>query len=519
MQYIPKYIINHYFPEVAEFLKNDKSETPEDYFHSPSRNIEVERKIIDPKEASLFFKQLTPENWIYINWISELPELEKFLLGSLPEISFSDNLKWQEHALFNSFQSFISPFLEKIILANNTSTLAEKAIMASYFCLLDQGSRNLVELTIAGKFLEERKQIMQQFIEDSHAGNFDATLVQLCNDEAITLFYHIGNANYALKIEYSELLLELVKHPLCERKTLLWIIRMLEKMGLRNEHLLQLKSIHTSTVNNALKHSLKNYKKPISAKLILVVLLLIVPVSIWFFTQLNQQYSSENELLERKTSFEQFNPDERKKIDSLLHQIEEKNRDANEVVTDFSDTRVNIIAGLKNKKMASIYKDLWLDLESVSSLTKDSCTKFLNDHRVFYENTKPLDKRDASASLYIENGSTYDVLICVFKEEKSADVFSLLLKKGKSTTFNLEVDEHLLFLPGKQFSKLSHYEASGPSKAFLAHFCDKDNNYSSMLNEFYTFERTKKTGNKLYLSGDKNSFFNIMDLGSVLRLL
>ena len=125
MQYIPKYIINHYFPEVAEFLKNDKSETPEDYFHSPSRNIEVERKIIDPKEASLFFKQLTPENWIYINWISELPELEKFLLGSLPEISFSDNLKWQEHALFNSFQSFISPFLEKIILANNWQPFSE----------------------------------------------------------------------------------------------------------------------------------------------------------------------------------------------------------------------------------------------------------------------------------------------------------------------------------------------------------------------------------------------------------
>ena len=150
---------------------------------------------------------------------------------------------------------------------------------------------------------------------------------------------------------------------------------------------------------------------------------------------------------------------------------------------------------------------------------KDSCVKLLNDKSIFYENIKPLNKRAASHSLFIENGSTYDLLICVFKEENAGDVFSLLLKKGKSTSFKLEVGDHLIFLPGKKFSKVLSHDASGPSKAFLAHFCEKDENYSSMLNEFYSFERPKKSKSKLYLSGDKNSFFTILDLESVLRLL
>jgi hypothetical protein len=371
-------------------------------------------------------------------------------------------------------------------------------------------------------FLNSRMQQRDDvhFIEDTDAGTFESTLLQLCNDEAVQLFYHIGQANYALKIEFSELLLTLVKHPLCERKTLLWVIRMLEKTGLRDEHLLQLKSIHKSTIDNSINRSIKKYNKSLSIKIILGFFILsIVSVSIWYFMPLSQQYSSENELLERKTSFEQFTPDERKKIDSLLHQIQEKNSVSREDVSDFSDTRVNIIAGLKNKKMASIYKDLWLDLENGNSQIKDSCTKFLNDKSLFYENITPLNKRDASHSLFVENGSAYDVLICVFKEENDAEVFSLMLKKGKTTTFYLEIDDHLLFLPGEKFSRVSCHDTSGPSKALLGHFCEKDENYLSMLNEFYAFERPKKNTNKLFLSGDKNSFFTILDLESVLRLL
>ena len=520
MQYIPKYIFDQYFPEVAVFFRSKEGEITEDYFFSAPFQIDFEGKTIAQKDVFLFFQQLTPENWIYLNWIAEMPDLEKFLLGSLPKFSFSDKLKWQQHTLFSAFQSFISPFLENVFLANKNSTLEENAIMASYFCLLDAGTRNLIELSIVGNFLEEQREVMRHFIEETDADTFESTLLQLCNDEAVQLFYHIGQANYALKIEYSELLLTLVKHPLCERKTLLWVIRMLEKTGLRDEHLLQLKSIHKSTIDNSINRSIKNYNKSLSTKIILGIFILsIASVSIWYFMPLSQQYSSENELLERETSFEQFTPDERKKIDSLLHQIQEKNRVSREDLTDFSDTRVNIIAGLKNKKMASIYKDLWLDLDNGNSQIKDSCSKFLNDKSLFYENIKPLKKREASHSLFVENGSAYDVLICVFKEENAAEVFSFLLKKGKTTTFNLEMDDHLLFLPGKKFSKISCHDTSGPSKALLGHFCEKDENYLSMLNEFYAFERPKKNTSKLFLSGDKNSFFTILDLESVLRLL
>ncbi len=519
MQYVPKNIINKYFPEVIAAHIKEKGAIPIEFSLSSSFKIDFTEETISLSNALLFVKSITSQNWVFINWIAEMPVLENLLLGELPKLSFLDKFKWQEHELFESFKDFISPYLESALLNTKNSTQAEIAVTSSYFCLLNSTARSFVEFSFTKEFISASREVIKLFISDTSTKTFDSSLLLLCNDDIVKLFYHIGPSNYALKIEYSELIFELVKHPLCERKTLLWIIRMLEKTGLRDEHLLQLKTIQNGSLSNTLNLSSNNHKESVSIKLIVVIILfLIIPISIWYFTQLNKYSIAEKELLDRRTSFEQFTTNERKKIDSLLRHIQSKSRNEEEIDADFSNTRVNIMAGIKNKKMSLIYKDLLLDLENINYQLKDSCTNFLDETNLFYQNTKSLKNRNASQSLFIKNGSDYEVLICVFKEEKLADVYSFLLKKDKTTTFKLEVGETILFLPGKKFSSLTRYDTAGPSESFLGHFCEKDENYSTMLTEFYTFNPTKKSKSKLYLSGDQKSYFNILDLGSVLQL-
>jgi hypothetical protein len=237
---------------------------------------------------------------------------------------------------------------------------------------------------------------------------------------------------------------------------------------------------------------------------------------------------TEDKPFDNKTAYQQFTKEERKKIDSLLREIqEERNPDDNLIDPTQpilgNGVSVSIRIPFDNKRMEELYRDLQLDVALYDLGLHDTCSSFSikESEKTRYKGVLPLENRSGSVELMMKNESGYDVYMIVFEDETKGKIYSILIGKGKQKTVKMEAYDHVLFVAGNDLGKFIAPKGATklPSAKFDHHFCQTDVNYAESISTIYSFERPQGGTNKLLFSGDKNAWFTVVDLYSTLEIL
>jgi hypothetical protein len=184
---------------------------------------------------------------------------------------------------------------------------------------------------------------------------------------------------------------------------------------------------------------------------------------------------------------------------------------------------VAIRVPLKNECMEALYKDFLIDADLSNLGVYDTTSPIFTAKeraKVFYDGVDDLYKKTGKHLTMLKNESGYDVYCFVYSNQKKGAIYSAVVKKGFSINLHLNSYEHLLFVPGNKLGKYKEpkNQAEVPSKTFDHHFTDVDINYTEGINTIYYLAKPQPGTNKLLLTGDKGTYFTVVDLYGILEL-
>ena len=484
------------------------------------------------KDLSDFIKVLSEETLIYCDWIDQHQQLSMLLGGKIPSLAFMDSNKWLGHRFFSSFSNFLKPFLVTSLLElSKNASFEEHARLLSIAELLPSDDRMFVEAELI-KPLSERINTSKLQVEKADSEKALTEAIQpFVNDTAIQMVNYLSRSSYSIKLSYVDHLLWVIKQRGCTVRLANWILKQLETIELNPEHRQKVQDLkkdlmagHITVQNDNLS---KSGSFSIRSAIYLGSILLLLGVSAWIIWK--KPFSeTEDKPFDNATAYQQFTKEERKKIDSLLREIQEERNPEDNLIDPSqpilgNGVSVSIRIPFENKRMEGIYKDLQLDVDLFDRGLQDSCGSYSTKEaqKAHYMNVLPLEKRVATLDLMMKNESEYDVYMIVFEDEAKGNIYSLLIEHGTQTSVQMEEYDHVLFIAGNNLGPfIAPAGASGlPSKRFDHHFCKTDHNYSESISNVYSFERPRAGTNKLLFSGDKSSWFTVVDLYSILEVI
>lgn len=484
-------------------------------------------KGIDESNLYEFIRTIgNPENVLYYSWV----EQNKALLNLLTKnevVSFEDNAGILKHRFAPLFQKFVSPYLADVLLRFPENEKDENRAKAfSYVRLLDDDHRSVVEAQIY-KPIQKR---LDQLKAESKSGKSEielSTLVKpLCSDEIISCNNSLSKAQYAVKLNYVDSILAVIKTNACSVRLANWILKRMEEVELNKEHEDKINELRrelasgTWTVKNPTSGKLPSTIRKVPLYLFLFFLGFAAFYIIYYkpFGELNS-----NELSE-ETSFKKFTIDERKEIDSLIRILEERSNPKESIDDDLSQ---NYVAPVKNREpftnqlLEKIYQDLLKDAALKEKYTFANCGTQSTGF-VLRKQIKEIQESKGNVALTIQNSSDFDVIVYASADKSSATVYSCLLKKGETIKFNITKDNVLFAIAGNNFKTFTKPAgAMGnelPSGDYTHHFCDTDFNFETSVRQHYRI--TSSSGKaKLRLNGMRNMSFEVEDFNGAMETL
>lgn len=498
---------------------------------SVNGTVQIEGEKILFTDLKTCILSLNPKNLIFLGWIEQHASLKEFLLGRFPKKDFEDSYKWEKHTLIADFKKFLAPFLQPILLENRTETPIEKQrILFSFTQLLPPDDRMFVEQELFKPIKELILSAKDSIAEAKSEKELILHLQPICNDSMTAIINYLSRASYASKIWYVDQLLWIIQQKGCTVRLANWILKQLEEIALNPEHLEKVTSLKKDLRQGKIQVKNFNYSKrekiPFKSILTFSALFVLLFLIVWIIWK--KPYSqSEDDLFSTATSYEQFSKEERKKIDSLLrdiqksHSLEDNQIDPNMPIFG-NGISLNLREPMKNKRMEQLYSDLLLDADLHDQGLMDSCSGFSKSeaNKQLYKGVVNASSRNGSVQTFFKNESEYLVYILVFENYANGKIFSQLVSKGATIELNLKFDDNLLFIAGNSLGKFIPPSGSTelPTKDFDHHFCQVDQNYTSSLENIYYLAHPQSGKNKLLFSGDKNGYFSVVDLYGVLEM-
>jgi hypothetical protein len=483
-------------------------------------------------ELQHFLEELDLTKVVFLDWIDQHASLKSLLIGKVPTNDFTDAQNWKGHTMYAPFQAFLSPYLLPQLLRFKENEVLEVTVRAfSYAQLLPETDRMFIEQLLF-KGIQERFTASKDKIEA--AENEQALLEEIhafCSDDMLRGLNYLSRSSYATKLWYVDQLLWIVKQKACTVRLANWLLKQLKKIELNPEHLEKitelkrdLKDGKIRVKNTLIQNKIHVSFRSIAASSLIVGLLALVVWIVW-----KKPFSeTPNDINQSATSFEQFTKEERIKIDSMLTEIEHKYQ------PDLYDTAAyNPLMGngvslairvpLKNERMEELYKDLLIDADLHNLGVYDTTSPvFTSKQRAntFYSGVNDLNKKTGKHLTLLKNESGYDVYCFVYSNQKKGDIYSAVVKKGASINLHLNSYEQVLFVPGNKLGKYKapKNQAELPSKTFDHHFTEVDINYTEGINTIYYLANPQPGTNKLLLTGDKGTYFTVVDLYGILEL-
>lgn len=493
--------------------------------------VQVSEKTYSIEEIQAFLQSLDETKIVFLSWIEQHKDLKQFLLGRIPTHKFSDTFKWKEHSLYSEFSVSLSIFLSPELLSYRDESSLEKLHRVFSFCsLLPKDERAVVEEILFKQLKQRIINLQPKLAEAKSEKELSSILHEICNDDLIGIVNLLSRSSYASKVWYVDQLLWVIQQKACTVRLANWILKQLEKTELNPEHQEKISDLKKDLSKGKIrvKNSNLTKQKGLSVKTILgfSAIFILIVLSIWIIWK--KPFSApREELFQTSTAYEQFTKDERKKIDSLLREIQQENLpESNEIDPNQplmgSGISMSIRVPFSNSRMERLYQDLLIDADLHEKGLIDSCVVFntAKSTNTYYSGVSSAKNRNAAVDMLLKNESAYDCYIFIFNDTKGGKIYSFLLKKGASTELKMNQSEHVLFVPGNDLGQFIAPKNAGelPSADFDHHFCKVDMNYSESLMNFYTLENPKSGKNKLLISGDLNGYFSIVDLYGVLQL-
>jgi hypothetical protein len=499
---------------------------------SENSELIIEGRSYSNSELQLFLQELDLTKIVFLDWIDQHASLRSLLLGKFPTNDFVDGQNWKGHTLYASFQGFLSTFLLPQLLKFIENEVLEVTVRAfSYAQLLPETDRMYLEQVLF-KGIQERFTAAKNKIES--AENEQDLLLEIdtfCSDEMLRGLNYLSRSSYATKLWYVDQLLWLLKQKACTVRLANWLLKQLEKIELNPEHLEKitelkrdLKDGKIRVKNTLIQNKMHVSFRSIAASTLIVGLLALVGWIVW-----KKPFSeTPNDINQSATSFEQFTKEERIRIDSMLREIEHKYQPDLYDTASYNPLMGNgvslaIRVPLKNVRMEELYKDFLIDADLHNLGLYDTTNPIFTSKQganTFYSGVNDLNKKTGKHITLLKNESGYDVYCFVYSNQKKGEIYSAVVKKGASFNLHLNSYEQVLFVPG---NKLGRYKAPKnqselPSKAFDHHFTEVDINYTEAINTIYYLANPQPGTNKLLLTGDKGTYFTVVDLYGILEL-
>jgi hypothetical protein len=368
-------------------------------------------------------------------------------------------------------------------------------------------------------------------IENAENEQTISNLIQpFCSDEMVDSINFLSRSSYASKLFYIDWVLWVIRQKACTVRLANWLLKQLEKIELNPEHLEKIAELKQDLREGRIRVKNTNiqrryhwsFRSLIGAGMLAGLIGLVVWLIIY------QPFSSVNDdIIQTSTSFEQFSKDERQKIDSLLREVEQRYNPDLYDSSNYSTILGNgvslaIRVPFKNQRMEQLYTDFLLDADLQSQGLYDTSNVYTpkEANKKYYNGVSNFASKQGKVKTMIKNESAYDVYFIVFNNFKQGSIHSALIAKGTTIEVQLTKDEQMLFIPGNKLGKVIAPKSTNniPSSTFDHHFTKTDMNYLEALNNVYFLSAPQTGTNKLLLTGDKGTYFTVIDLYGILEL-
>lgn len=478
-----------------------------------------------------FIQNLDAKNIVFLDWIDHHKDLSALLNNELPTTIFNDTQNWKKHSLLSEFKNFISPFLQQSLISFGNELPIEKLmILFSYTSLLPADDQMLIEQILFKPIQQNISDSKEQIATSVNETELLKSLQEACNDSVIEIINYLSRSSYSTKLWYLDQMLWVIQQKGCTVRLANWILKQIEKIQLNPEHEQKITELKRDLkegkikTKNTLIHSKNRWSFPFVLLRLFILGFVILIAWIIVKKPFSNVDDGHNEM---STSYEQFTKAERKKIDSLLREIQQAHPKDDSQIDPYNSpipgngVSLSLRSSLKNDRMEQLYKDLLTDADLHEQGLMDSCSVFSSKaaKNQMYSGVKKATARNGNEAILFKNESAYAVYFFAFTNEKGGNIYSQLIEKGKTIELKFNENDHFLFVAGNDLGKFIPPKKATelPSITFDHHFCDVDVNYTESLSVIYKLARPRSGKNKLLFTGDKNGYFSVIDLYGVLE--
>lgn len=477
-------------------------------------------------EFQTFLAQLrNPQNVVFHGWVEQDQALKETLIRGKVTSEFRDQRGVLNHTFADAFRDFVSPFLSPILLKGiPQQDMAALAQYLSFAPLLEPDTRPVVEAQL---FKPIRSEL--HVLKDAHVLQREQDLIErvqpLCSDAIVYSVNRLSKGSYAMKMEYVDSVMDVIRTPACTVRFANWILKQMERIELNKEHQYKLVDLRRELAEGKLQ--VKQFDKTSTGirwrRILLftfIALLIGGGFYLWYFKPFSDPEKYD---VYENAGMKEFSDDELKEIDSLVAIIDKESFmegvevDPNIIIQNGQS--ISLREPLDNDLMEQIFSDFNMD----ASLKENYVTGDCLDEADFtlYPGTQKLEDYKGLKSIKFRNESDYDVIVFVTNNLESGDVYSMYVKSGTTVDFKMDVNDVLTAVAGNEYvpfkPPLGSRSEEKPSSAFHHHFCETDNNYFESINTSLVLESTTKSEIKFMVTGDSGSIFQLIDIHDVAR--
>jgi len=468
---------------------------------------------------------LNQKHILFYGWIEQNNDLIGFLDGREITGSYVDTKHHLKHRWGEEFRTFISPFVENRLLKELTDDFKKLEYLFSYTQLIIKDNQALVEAQLykpIGKLIGVMKNSF--FVAEEQV--LIDLVRPLCSDEILGSVNYLSKGSYSLKLEYVDAILETIKAKGCTVRFANWILKKMEGLELNEEHQEKIKNLRSQLKAGELQ--VRNHgegRTPIRWKTLITLTVILGLLGSMFYIIYYKPFNTvEDTELAQNASFKQFSVEERKSIDSLIKVMNNEdftlNYEVDPGVYSSGGGAITVRTDHKNPLMERIYNDIIKDATIKEYYDTENCNSSIEFQR--YSGVKDLANKTGTNEATIKNSSDYDIIIYVSSNTKSGNVYSVLLKKDKSISFQMNQYDVLTTVAGNTFTKFvvpgGVEEDEVPSISFKRHFCDTDANYFESADN--PLQLLYNTGEevKILIEGTINGDYSMNDVHDVMEL-
>ncbi len=473
----------------------------------------------DSKEIKLFISKQNNDSTVFNGWIEQNQSLKELLISGTTSEFFKDKHNWEQHALYEKFKFYISPFLKELIHRKNEAKInSEWAKIFSYFVLLDCETRYFLEQTFYQKIDLDIKNKLSQTAKNISESEFHLKLLFLLSDDCIAIHNKISRSSHSLKVNFVEQLLQLFFHPKCSQKLAYWMILRLEKLELNIDQTQSLEQIKSKIKRGDIKFiEQEKGKSSFDMKMALTVFSVLMSIGVLYFLY-DQENISHVQNLKEKSSLSSFSINERKEIDSLLKSMTLKGIDSSNESYFSSGNVIAIQNPIKNKIAADIYNELGQDMANHFTRIYEAQNIVSKKEQKLEKipKTNPLGSIKSKTEVEFKNDSEYGFLVIAWDESENGKVFSGMFSKKSIYKMSVSTNMNLVLIPGNEYGPIPTKNRQD-FRYLKNHFCSIDFNFENALNQIHKVVSTKNKLSKILLEGALGEVITLTDSNGILN--